>query len=220
MASRAGLPNPPSRELRTHHRANRSCKAPPVSARYPERVSPTVFHLIGPPGSGKRTVGLHLAALTGAVLLDNHLFRDAVYRPYGADGLRPIPPELQALGTQVWALGLQAARMAPGDVSQIFTAHHAGDAAGAAAAEQIRAVAVDRQARYVPVWLQCEVEELARRVALPERCDRAKLRDPAQLRQVLEARGMLEPHAGALMIDTGATPPVEAAQRIAACSTS
>ncbi|CAM3250061.1 hypothetical protein DEDE109153_07325 [Deinococcus deserti] len=54
-------------------------------------MCPVVYHLIGAPGSEKRTVGLKLAELTGAVLLDNHLFRDAVYKPYGADGLRPSP---------------------------------------------------------------------------------------------------------------------------------
>lgn len=52
---------------------------------------------------------MELATLTDAVLLDNHLFWDGVYKPYGADGIRPIPPELQQPGSQVWALGLQAA---------------------------------------------------------------------------------------------------------------
>ncbi len=89
--------------------------------RYAEGMSPTVYHLVGAPGSGKRTVGLHLERLTGAVLLDNHLFRDAIYKLYGADGLRPIPDEIQALGTQVQLLGLEAAKLAPPDVSQIFT---------------------------------------------------------------------------------------------------
>lgn len=182
---------------------------------YPAHMPPVVYHLIGAPGSGKRTVGLELARLTGAVLLDNHLFRDAVYRPYGADGVRPIPPELQELGTQVWALGLQAARMAQPDVHQIFTAYHNAQDRGVAAAQRIREVALARQARYVPVWLECDIDELCRRMSLPERLQRAKMRDPQQLRLSLDAQGVLPPLPGALRIDTSVVSPAKAAGLIA-----
>lgn len=175
-------------------------------------MTPFVYHLAGPPGSGKRTVGLHLARLTGAVLLDNHLFRDAAYRPYGADGVRPIPPEVQELGSQVWALGLRAARLAPRDVSQIFTAYHPDRESSRASAERIRAVAVDRGAVYVPVWLDCDVDELARRMTLPERLERAKMRDPAALRENLAA---LPPPPGAMVLDTQRLTPADTALLIA-----
>lgn len=176
-------------------------------------MRPFVFHLAGPPGSGKRTVGEHLARQTGAVLLDNHLFRDAVYRPYGA---QPISPEVQELGSQVWALGLQAARLAPRDVSQIFTAYHPNRDSGRTSAERIRAVAVDRDAIYVPVWLKCDVDELARRMTLPERRERAKLRDPIALRENLAALGTLPPPPGAIVLDTARLAPADAALLIAA----
>lgn len=178
-------------------------------------MRPCVFHLAGPPGSGKKTVGEHLARLTGAALLDNHLFRDAVYRPYGADGVRPVPPELQALGAQVWALGLQAARLAPRDVSQIFTAYHTDGESGRASAERIRAVAVDRNAVYVPVWLECHEEELARRMTLPERRERAKLRDPVALREHLAVLGILPSPPGAIVLDAARLAPADAALLIA-----
>lgn len=178
-------------------------------------MPPTVYHLVGPPGAGKRTVGLHLAQLSGAVLLDNHLFRDAVYRPYGADGVRPIPPELQELGSQVWALGLQAARLAPRHVSQIFTAYHTNRPSGQVSAGRIREVALDRGATYVPVWLECGLEELARRMTLPERRARAKMRDPLALRETLAASGLLPPPPDAICIDTAALTPADAALLIA-----
>ncbi|MDL2343199.1 hypothetical protein QOL99_03445 [Deinococcus sp. MIMF12] len=179
-------------------------------------MRPFVFHLAGPPGSGKRTVGEQLARLTGAVLLDNHLFRDAVYRPYGADGVRPIPPELQDLGSQVWALGLQAARLAPRDVSQIFTAYHPDRESSRASAGRIRGVAVDRDATYVPVWLKCDLDELARRMTLPERSGRAKMCDPERLRKVLGESGVLPPPPGAIVLDTARLAPADAALLIAA----
>nr|WP_256487941.1 hypothetical protein [Deinococcus sp. HSC-46F16] len=148
--------------------------------------------------------------------MDNHLFRDVVYRPYGADGVRPIPTKLQELGSQVWNLGLQAARLAPREVSQIFTAYHPDRESSRASAERIRAVAVDRDAVYVPVWLECDVDELARRMALPERRERAKLRDPVALRENLAALGSLPPPPGAIVLDTAQLTPADAALLIAA----
>ena len=178
-------------------------------------MRPAVYHLVGPPGSGKRTVGQYLARQTGAVLLDNHLFNDAVFKPYGADGLRPLRPEVVELSKQVWTLGLQAARLAPRDVSQIFTAYHTNRPSGQAAVERIRAVAVDRGATYVPVWLTCPEDELARRMTLPERQERAKMRDPAALRETLATLGLLSPPPSAIRIDTSALAPADAALLIA-----
>lgn len=179
-------------------------------------MTPTVFHLVGPPASGKRTIGLHLAALTGAVLLDNHLFNDAVFRPYGADGVRPIPEEIRALAAQVRQLGLQAARLAPPEVDQIFTSHLTAQPSGHAALQWLRDLAAARNARYIPVWLTCPEEELTRRVALPERLERAKLRDPQRLLDTLHVRGTLAAPPDAFLLDTTKYAPAEAAQQIAA----
>lgn len=175
-----------------------------------------LFHLVGPPASGKRTIGLKLSALTGAVLLDNHLFNDAVFRPYGADGLRPIPEEIHALAAQVRTLGLEAARLAPRDVSQIFTSHLTNRPSGAAALKLVRDLAAARNAQYVPVWLECSLNELERRLPLPERLERAKLRDPVILRATLEASGTLPAPPDALQIETTALAPADAALLIAA----
>lgn len=176
---------------------------------------PALYHLVGPPGSGKRTVGLHLAALTGAVLLDNHLFRDAIYRPYGADGLRPIPPRIQALGTQVQLLGLEAATLAPPDVSHIFTSYLSTLDSGRDALTLMRDTAAARGAAYLPVWLACDPDELGRRVILPERQARAKLRDPDALRDLLRERGVLPPPPDAMVVDTTRLSPADAALLIA-----
>ena len=178
-------------------------------------MTPTVYHLVGAPGSGKRTVGLHLERLTGAVLLDNHLFRDAIYKPYGADGLRPIPDKIQALGTQVQLLGLEAAKLAPPDVSQIFTSYLSAQDSGQQALGLMRDLAAVRGAHYVPVWLECPAEELERRMTLPERQQRAKMRDPARLRELLAERGTMPPPAAAMRVNTSALSPADTALLIA-----
>lgn len=178
-------------------------------------MSPVVYHLVGPPGSGKRTVGLRLAALTGAVLLDNHLFNDAVFKPYGADGIRPIPDEIHALAAQVRKLGLEAARLAPRDVSQIFTSYLTRRPSGPAALQLVRDLAAQRGAMYVPVWLECPEDELARRLPLPERRERAKMRDPEQLHVLLRESGILPPPSDAIRLDTTDLAPADAALLIA-----
>ncbi|CAM4370599.1 hypothetical protein [Deinococcus marmoris] len=170
-----------------------------------------IFHLVGPPGSGKRTIGLRLSALTGTVLLDNHLFNDAVFKPYGADGLRPIPEEIHALAAQVRKLGLEAARLAPRDVSQIFTSYLTNRPSGSAALQLVRDLAQARAVRYIPVWLDCDIDELERRLSLPERLERAKLRDPAILRTSLATSGILSLPPDAIRIDTSALAPADAA---------
>ncbi|PNY80097.1 hypothetical protein [Deinococcus koreensis] len=160
-------------------------------------------------------MGLELARLTGAVLLDNHLFNDAVFKPYGADGLRPITPEIHALASQVRLIGLQAARLAPRDVSQIFTSYLTSRPSGPEALTLLRGVAEARNAAYVPVWLDCDLTELERRMTLPERRQRAKLRDSAILRRTLGESGRLPPPPDAIRIDTSALGPADAARLIA-----
>ena len=174
-------------------------------------MTPFVFHLVGPPASGKRTVGLHLSRLTGAVLLDNHLFNDAVFKPYGADGLRPIPDEIHALAVKVREAGLAAARLAPPDIHQIFTSYLTNRPSGVEALQLVRDVAAARGATYVPVWLECNVDELARRVPLPDRLERAKLRDPQKLRELLATSNVLAPPRDAVRINTAALSPADSA---------
>ena len=53
-------------------------------------------------------------------------------------------------------------------------------------------------------------------MGLPERAERLKLRDPAQLRELLARAGTLPPPADALVLDTSHLEPFEAARRIVA----
>jgi hypothetical protein len=51
----------------------------------------TIFYLIGYPGTGKYTIAKEIAALTGAVLVDNHLINNLVFSVVGAEGKAPLP---------------------------------------------------------------------------------------------------------------------------------
>ncbi len=175
-----------------------------------------LFYLVGAPGSGKRTVGKALSALTGAALLDNHLFNDPVFTAFGVDGLSPVPPELFDLAEEVRQVGLRALRLAPPARSHILTNYLSRVEEGEAVVAELRALAQERGAAFVPVWLVCPLPELEARMAHPERRERLKLRDPLILRGLLERGGVMDAPADALVLDTTRLDPHEAARRIVA----
>lgn len=85
----------------------------------------------------------------------------------------------------------------------------------AAKAEQFRALAARRGTDYHPVWLTCDEDELRRRVELPDRLVRNKLRDPSMVAEAV-GRGVAGAPDDALRIDTSSITAGETADRIAA----
>lgn len=175
---------------------------------------PSIVYLVGPPASGKRTIGEALSTLTGAALVDNHLINDPIFRPYGADGITPLPGWLWDLVQQVRDATLTAARQAMPHVSHIFTNYLADKASEAEAVTELRDLAAHRSAQFLPVWLTCPPDELLRRVTLPDRERWHKMRDPEALQRLIEDKGMLAPPADALVLDTSTLGPDEAARKI------
>lgn len=175
-----------------------------------------LYYLVGAPGSGKRTVGKALSALTGAALLDNHLFNDPVFTAFGVDGVSPVPPELFDLAEEVRQVGLRALRLSPPARSHILTNYLSRVEEGEEVVAELRVLARERGVPFVPVWLDCPLPELERRMGLPERRERLKLRDPLILRGLLERGGVMDAPADALVLDTSRLEPHEAARRIVA----
>lgn len=182
-------------------------------------MSPVLYHLVGWPGAGKRTIGTALAQQSGARLMDNHLMADPIFQAVGADGLTPLPEGTRPLVLKVWAAALEAVRdLAPPNLSHIFTSHLGERPVGQEheIVTQLREAAQARGARYVPVWLSCNDTELSRRVAQPDRADKLKLRDPDLLSQMLQTERLLAAPPDALLLDVTALDPQEAARQIAA----
>ena len=84
--------------------------------------------------------------------------------------------------------------------------------------ERFRALAQSRGAHFIPVWLDCDPAELARRMDRPERRERLKLRDPAALHRLLDEVGQQPVPAGALRLNTAELSPADAACLIASHS--
>ncbi|AKH16214.1 MULTISPECIES: hypothetical protein [Deinococcus] len=175
-----------------------------------------LYYLVGAPGSGKRTVGKELSALTGAALLDNHLTNDPVFLAAGISGNEPVSDEVWALCFAVRQAIRTATLHAPPTLAHIFTNYLTAQDQEWMNVERLRQLATARGVPFVPVWLTCPLPELEQRMGLPERAERLKLRDPAQLRELLARAGTLPPPADALVLDTSHLEPFEAARRIVA----
>jgi len=175
-----------------------------------------LYYLVGPPGSGKRTVGKALSALTGAALLDNHLANDPVFYAAGVDGNGTVSEEVWELCFQVRQAVRAATLLAPPGLAHIFTNYLTRDEREWRNVERLRELAGKRGVPFVPVWLTCPLPELERRILLPERAERLNLRDPVHLRELMAQAGNLPPLPDALVLDSSTLEPEEAARRIAA----
>lgn len=172
-----------------------------------------IVQLVGPPASGKRTIGALIAERTGAALIDNHLINDPVFTAIGANGFGALPARAFGLAKEVQAIVHEAVLAAPAGVSHIFTKFWVDEPGDAAQESQMRALADRRGVPFLPVWLRCEENELRRRVGLHDRAARNKLRDPAVLAQLL-AEPLLPAPADALELDTTSATAWESADRI------
>jgi shikimate kinase len=188
-------------------RFSSACILPPM---------PHLFYLIGPPASGKRTIGQLLERQTGAVLLDNHLWSDPIFRACGVTGHHDLPAGLSPLREQVRLAVMAAAALAPAHVSHIFTNYLTAEAKEQDTYRSLSELARARGAVFVPVVLTCDREELAQRINRPERQDRLKLKNPELLAALLDTRGAFGAPAGVPVMDTTELEPEAAARQIAA----
>lgn len=152
--------------------------------------------------------------MTGAALVDNHLISGPIFTAYGVDGYAPLPEWIWDLVGRVREATLEAATRAKPSTSHIFTNYLSNRPSEGQAVQELRAMAAERQVRFVPVWLTCPEEELVRRVGLAERRERRKMLDPDGLRRLLHTKGVFPAPPDALVLDTSTMSPREAAEQI------
>lgn len=175
-----------------------------------------IYYLVGWPGSGKRTVGLALAEQTGARLLDNHLINDPVFQAVGASGVGQLPDGTWPLVARVESAVLEAVEhLAPPNLSFIFTNVLVNQTGELETFETRRRIARARGAQFVPVWLECNLPELRRRIPHDDRRARLKMRDPDGLDDMIARHGgLLPPPPDALILQTDILGPAEAVSEI------
>ncbi len=134
--------------------------------------------LHGPPASGKFTIAKALEAQIGARVFHNHLTLD-VAKPlfeFGTQAFWELVVDLRL--TCLTAL----MRHGTGTVIWTWCYDHPSDLKFF---EQIERIAYAEHAALIPVYLQCSVEELERRVSAPSRHEMRKLTSVTGLHKTL-----------------------------------
>lgn len=186
-------------------------------------LASTVFYLIGPPAAGKLTIAKEVAERiesTGltAMVLDNHYFNDPIINVVRSDGIRTLPDRVWHYASEVRATVLAAVEeLSPADWSFVFTNHLRQGERARASFDRLAELALRRSSTFVPVRLECEPEELARRAANADRKARRKWIDPAGVRREAEEQQLFVPdHPHLLRLDTTSREPAESANQVLA----
>ena len=169
-----------------------------------ERFETCVVFLLGYPGVGKRTVGLHLAELIDAVLVDNQLINIPLLTLFRWDGKESIPMEIwdRVVPIREAVLGT-IEDLAPESNSYIFTNVLQDDEDGASHYESIRSLAHRRGSLFLSVMLDCDVDEQVSRIDNPDRIALLKGSDPEGYRWHRHHTELLQPPADEVMyVDT------------------
>ena len=187
---------------------------------------PALYLLLGFPGTGKYTVAQALAADLSARgsevrLVDNHYVDNPIFGIIPTDGETPLPEGIWGLIEQVRGAILTAIEEhAPPAWSFIFTNYITAQEAGQGSVaadylDRLDRLASRRGCNLNIVRLTCEVDELCRRVANPERRERLKTTSADWAREAAKTYSLYMP-AGtrALTLDTTRLSPPETARSI------
>ncbi len=169
-----------------------------------------LLYLHGPPAAGKYTIAQELEAKVGARLLHNHLTIDVAKAIFAFGS-----PEFWDL---VDALRLQcvtaAARQAEGLLTYTSCYDHPADLAFFETLEQ---AVLANGSTLLPVYLQCNVAELEKRVTDAGRVQMGKIRSVEGLHKALDQWNCIAvPRAECLTVATAGKTPAECADEIIA----
>jgi hypothetical protein len=181
----------------------------------------TIFYLIGHAGVGKLTPAKAIDAMTGARIIDNHYVNNPIFNLIELYRPEPLPAGVWNRIAEIRHAILETvADLSPRQWSFVFTHVAFEEAEDVAIYRAVRDVAARRGARFQPVRLRCNIDELSRRIASPER--RSLLKDTSQENAQRDGKIPLlrfeEPHA--LDIDTTNLRPDEVAETIVIAATS
>ena len=180
----------------------------------------TIFLLTGHAGVGKLTVAREIAALTGARVIDNHYVNNPIFGLIELSGEKPLPEAVWShVGAVRRAVHETIVTLSPPEWSFVFTLVAYDDKPRVRDIfNDIREVARRRGARFQPVRLICEVEELRRRIAMPGRREQLKDISPDSALENFAHPLLTLDDARAIDLDVTNMPAKEATRRIVAAA--
>jgi MoxR-like ATPase len=179
-------------------------------------LTETVIYIVGPPGVGKYTIGRLLAEQLGCKLVDNHYWLNVLFSLVEQDGITPLPKAIWPLVDQIRRVVLETiATISPRRWSFVFTHSALNDPAELVIFEDIKALSQRRGSRLVVVRLSCgNPDELARRVAMPERRLRFKGTNAADARNHARLATLDPGHPDTITVETAGLSAADVAQQI------
>lgn len=181
---------------------------------------PAVVHLLGYPGTGKRTVGAALVDLVPRddhrfVLVDNHLTSKPVLAALDKDPAMPLDPRVWSYVTELRVPVFAAIEdLAPPGWSYVFTSYVVTDVPSQTIG-RLHALAAARSSTYVPVLLHCADDERRRRVVGADRAAQHKWIDPDGVMADVAARTLVRPDSPHLLdLDVTDLEPAAAARQV------
>jgi hypothetical protein len=179
-----------------------------------------VVHLLGFPGTGKRTIGAALVDMVPRddhrfVLVDNHLTSKAFLAAIDTDPTQPVDPEIWTYVGAARAHVLAAiTAMAPPGWSYVFTNYVVTDVPSESI-PRLRALAAARASTYVPVVLHCAEAEHRDRVVGPDRAEHRKWLDADGVMADVATRTLVRPDSPHLLdLDVTDLSPTAAAEQV------
>lgn len=183
-------------------------------------MKPTIFLLLGFPGTGKYTTAVELVRLLSeqgntAKLLDNHRVSNVLFDLIAeADGSTPLPPGIFPKIREMNMTVINTiSELSPKNWSFVFTHYLTDNPTNQKYIEAIRHLADRRNNAFIPFLLSAETDELLRRIPSKSRREMQKLVDSDMARVVVESGDLLIPN-DAIHIDVTNLPPTETAASI------
>ena len=174
--------------------------------------APFIVYLLGYPGVGKYTVARALAALTGAVVIDNQLINHPILALFNR--ALDLPAEaFERAGPIRNAVFSALEEIAPRSLSYVFTNNLEDSPEDIAIYNRLRDIAASRESVFLPVMLTCAREAQLERVQAEERRRRLKVTDPEWLDGFMASVPLYSPE-GVLTLDTTEATPEETATAI------
>jgi hypothetical protein len=186
---------------------------------------PAIYLLIGFPGAGKYTVACELARQLGergrpTKVVDNHYVNNPIFGLLEVDGRTRLPDKVWDLAHRLREVLLDTVEhLSPKELSFVFTnfiGAHESEIADPYVT-RLRHIAEVRGAAFRPVLLNCDPEELGRRVPNADRAARMKWTDGAAVAALTERVALYAPE-GCESFDTTHVSPAELAGTIIASS--
>lgn len=188
-------------------------------------MNPTIFLLHGHPGTGKLSVARAMLSrmdVTITRIVDNQYVNLPIFNLLDVDGVKPVPGEAWDRIAEVRnAIVATIEDLSPKSWSFIFTNYLVDEDEDRDWSMRLQQVAEARDSQFVPVKMDCSLEQLLIRVTRPDRSIRMKLIDEDWVRENYDPGRLLDiVHPNLIEVDTTNVAPDEIASQVLWESTS